>query len=301
VIVRVLGSAAGGGVPQWNCACSNCQAARVGRAPRRTQSSLAVSADGKRWLLLNCSPDVAVQIEAFEPLHPSPPRGTPIRAMLFTDANVDHIGGLAVLRQQGATGFVVRSSSVVRQIATAQPAFSPFAAAPHRWLEVPLDSACVAQADDEIVGDALTVRALAVPGLTPGYDGRRAAHGAVVAYEIADRGAQRRLLFAPVFSAIDAPLRDAIESADVAFLDGSFFADDELVNASLLPKRARDLGHQPVGGSGGTLAQLQGASARVVFTHLNNSNPMLDPRSRAYALVGEFGAETAYDGMELTL
>ncbi|MGA9946127.1 MAG: MBL fold metallo-hydrolase [Candidatus Cybelea sp.] len=301
MIVRVLGSAAGGGVPQWNCACTNCQAARLGRAPRRTQSSLAVSADGSRWLLLNCSPDVATQIEAFAPLYPSHPRGTPIAAMLFTDANVDHIGGLAVLRQGGAVGFLVRSSAVVRDVAIAQPAFAPFTRPPHRWLEVPLDSPCVAADGDDIVGNVLRVRALAVPGTTPGYDGRRIARGAVVAYEVADRGSERGLLFAPVFSALDDPLRDAVGRAAVAFLDGSFYDDDELIDASLLPKRARDLGHQPVGGSDGTLAQLRGTGARAVFTHLNNSNPMLDPNSRAHASVREFGGEIAYDGMELTL
>lgn len=279
----------------------NCQAARLGRAPRRTQSSLAVSADGRRWLLLNCSPDVAEQIEAFAPLHPSHPRGTPIAAMLFTDANVDHIGGLAVLRQRGAAGFLVRSSAVVREIALAQPAFAPFARSPHRWLEVQLDSPCVAQDGDDIVGNDLRVRALAVPGTTPGYDDRRTTRGAVVAFEVADRGSARGLLFAPVFSAIDDPLHDAIERAAVAFLDGSFYDDDELIDANLLPKHARDLGHQPVGGSNGTLARLRGTGTRVVFTHLNNSNPMLDPCSPALASVREFGGEVAYDGMELTL
>jgi pyrroloquinoline quinone biosynthesis protein B len=122
----------------------------------------------------------------------------------------------------------------------------------------------------------------------------------VVAYEVAESG-RRSLLFAPVFSGIDDQLKDAIERADVAFLDGSFYDDGELIGANLLGKHARELGHQPVGGSVGTLAQLHGTGTRVVFTHLNNSNPMLDPRSNAHARVREFGAEIAYDGMELTL
>ncbi len=275
MIVRVLGSAAGGGVPEWNCACGNCQDARAGKAPRRTQSSLAVSAEGERWLLLNCSPDVAEQIEAFPPLHPKQSRGTPIDGMLLTDANVDHLGGFAVLRQGGSAGFLVRSTGAVRKIATSQPAFAPFASLPHRWLEVPFDSACAAESPQDIVGNRLTVRALAVPGTTPGYDGRRIVHGAVVAYEIADRG-KGRLLFAPVFSALSDSLIRAITQSDIAFLDGSFYSDDELIRAGLLRKRARALGHQPVGASDGTLAQLGGVRTRVVFTHLNNSNPMLD-------------------------
>jgi len=293
VIVRVLGSAAGGGVPQWNCACANCTAAREKRRPRRTQSSVAVSADGAQWLLLNCSPDVAAQIEAFAPLHPARPRGTPIAGALITDANVDHLGGLAVLRQHGDRGFVVRSSGVVRKIAAAQPAFAPFTRAPHRWLEAPLDAAFAC--------NGLTVRAIPVPGTTPGYDGRRSEHGAVVAYQLAGRESMDTLLFAPVFAEIDETLARSIASASVAFLDGSFYSDDELVTQDLALKRARSLGHLPVGGNGGTLERLRGTKAHMIFTHLNNSNPMLDPDSPAAARVREAGAEIAFDGLELTL
>ena len=146
------------------------------------------------------------------------------------------------------------------------------------------------------------MRAIAVAGTTPGYDGRRAVRGAVVAYEIADRGSEKRLLFAPVFGAINDALAGAIASASVAFLDGTFFTDDEMDPNGIAPqRRARAMGHQPVSGAGGTLAQLRGARNRIVFTHLNNSNPMLDPQSEAYAAVRATGAEIAYDGMELTL
>lgn len=301
MIVRVLGSAAGGGVPQWNCACVNCAAARSGRAPARTQSSLAISVDGERWLLLNCSPDIAAQIEAFTPLHPRSMRGTPIEGVLVTDANVDHIGGLAVLRQRGqSTGFRVRSSAVVRAIATAQPGFAPFAAPPHRWLELPPDELCRDDGGGDLVGNVLSVRTIAVPGTTPGYDGRRAVHGAVVAYEIAERGSHKTLLFAPVFAAIDAKLRAAIAAASVAFVDGSFFSDEELDEVGL-HKRARALGHQPVGGPDGTLTQLRPGATRLIFTHVNNSNPLLDPSSEASASVHELGAEVAFDGMDVTL
>jgi pyrroloquinoline quinone biosynthesis protein B len=301
VIVRVLGSAAGGGVPQWNCACANCAAAREGRQPRRTQSSVAVSDDGVRWLLLNCSPDVAVQIEAFAPLHPGRRRGTPIAGILVTDANVDHLGGLGVLRQHGDDGFVVRSSAIVRGIAAAQPAFAPFTLPPHRWLEMPFDAACEAADDDDVVGNRLTVRTLPVPGTTPGYDGRRGVRGAVVAYEIAGRGSSATLLFAPVFAEIDDALARAIDSADVAFLDGSFFSDDELVAQGLAQKPARSLGHLPVGDPGGTLERLRGSKTRIIFAHLNNSNPMLDPHSSAAARVRQLGADIAHDGMEVRL
>jgi pyrroloquinoline quinone biosynthesis protein B len=298
VIVRILGSAAGGGVPQWNCSCANCTAARAGRQPQRTQSTVALSVDGARWLLLNCSPDIAAQIEAFAPLQPRELRSTPIDGMLFTDANVDHLGGLATLRQAGNHRFVLRSSAVTRAIATSQEAFAPFAAEPHRWVEVAFGEPCAPADDFDLVGNAFDVRALAVSGTTPGYDGRRRVPGAVVAYEVRHRD-RAALLFAPVFSSIDDALRAAIERAGVAILDGTFYTDDELVSARLLNKTARELGHQPVGGPAGTLERLRGVTARIVFTHLNNSNPMLDPDSGAADAVRALGAEIAYDGMML--
>ncbi|HEV3154069.1 MAG TPA: MBL fold metallo-hydrolase [Candidatus Baltobacteraceae bacterium] len=299
MIVRVLGSAAGGGVPQWNCACRNCAAARAGKQPRRSQSAIAVSAGGGRWILVNCSPDIAAQVEYFAPLQPTTQRGTPIAGMLFTDANVDHIGGLSVLRQQGDHRFIIRSSQTVREIAQAQPAFAPFTQPPHAWLDVPLNAPCAPYDDGDPVGRDLRVRAFPVPGVTPGYDGRRTITGAAVAYEVSTVNG-RTAVFAPVFSAFTPDLKDAIRRAAIAFLDGSFFDDDEMIRQGLSGKRARALGHLPVGGDDGTLANLETRS-RVIFTHLNNSNPMLDADSSAAAAVKRAGAEIAYDGLEITL
>ena len=301
MIVRVLGSAAGGGVPQWNCACANCSAARGGAAPRRSQSSIALSHDEHTWYLINVSPDVAQQIEDCEPLLPQDLRGTPIAGALFTDANVDHIGGLAVLRQQGAHAFALRSSETVRAIALAQRAFSPFAKPPHRWEAVAVDGRPLAGfGPDDPFGAVFELRAIAVPGTTPGYAGRESVRGAVVAYAISDRVSGFRVLFAPVFAAIDDALATEIRAADVAFLDGSFYSDDELPAQGLGDKRARDLGHQPVGGAGGTLETIRNFPNRTIFTHINNSNPMLDPESAAAAEVAAADAEIAYDGMEIS-
>ncbi len=297
MIVRVLGSAAGGGVPQWNCACTNCAAARRGDQPRRLQSSLAVSADGERWVLLNVSPDIAAQIEAHPPLLPTGVRGTPIVSMLLTDANVDHIGGLATLRQAGNHRFTVRSSGIVRDIAVAQPAFAPFAQPPHRWLTG--DAGELEPADGDPVGTALRVRAISVPGLTPGFAGRRAVRGAVTAYAI--DGGSGTLLFAPVFAAVDPPLAAEIRAADVVFLDGSFFTDDEMRATGAGDKRASALGHAPLDGPGGTLAAIGTAHARCFVTHVNNTNPILDPASGAAALLARHQVEVATDGLVLEL
>ena len=298
MIVRVLGSAAGGGVPQWNCSCTNCAAARRGEQPRRTQSSLAVSADGERWVLLNVSPDIAGQIEAAPPLQPRAVRGTPIAAILLTDANVDHLGGLVTLRQAGEHRFTIRSSRVVREIATAQPAFAAFADAPHRWLAA--DEGPLEPADGDPVGTALTVRAVPVPGLTPGFAGRQAVRGAVTAYAVRS-GSGRTLLFAPVFSAVSATLAAEIRAADVAFLDGSFFSDGEMIETGAGDKRATSLGHAPLAGAGGTLAAIGTDHGRCFVTHVNNTNPILDPGSEAAAILLQHNVEVAADGLVLEL
>jgi pyrroloquinoline quinone biosynthesis protein B len=303
MILRVLGSAAGGGVPQWNCACANCTAVRQGRAPRRTQSCAALgSGEGGTWTLLNCSPDIAQQIEEFAPLQPRAGgdgrRDTPIAGVLLTDANVDHIGGLTVLRQDGSHSFTLRSSESVRALATAQPAFARFAEPPHRWLS---DRHCKAVSDEDPVGNLFDVRAFPVPGRMPGYAGRARSEDAVFAFDVRDRRSGGRFLFAPVYEAIDDGLLSAIAQADVALLDGSFYSDDELRAGGLMDKRARDLGHLPVGDPDGTLDRLKGVRTRVVFTHINNSNPMLDPTSEAARRVSERGFEIAYDGLEVVL
>ncbi len=293
VIVRVLGSAAGGGVPQWNCACPNCAAARAGAAPRRSSSSFAVSATGDRWWLLNVSPDVAQQIEAFPPLMPRAGRGTPIAGMLLTDANVDHLGGFAVLRQQGDHAFGVYSSATVRTIATAQEAFAAFTIAPHRW-------EAVSPGTTFRLEEGLDVRVVPVAGLTPGYAGRRALDDAVVAYAVIDRPSGASVLFAPVFMDVTEPLLAAARQASVSFFDGSFWSDDELSGVGVA-KAARSLGHAPIGGHDGSLVPLSTlpTGARRFLTHLNNTNPLLDPRSDPAAQVQRAGLQVAFDGLEL--
>jgi pyrroloquinoline quinone biosynthesis protein B len=295
LIVRVLGSAAGGGVPQWNCACVNCRAARAGAQPRRSQSSFAVSHDGTRWWLVNASPDIAAQIEAAPALQPRGERGTPIAGMLLTDANVDHMGGLAVTRQMGEHVFELYSSATVRALAMEQRAFAAFGQAPHRWHTV---------APEQIftLDGALRVRVVPIGGATPGYDGRQPRADAVVAYEISAVGGGASALFAPVFPTVEAPLLAAARDADLAFFDGSFWSDDELSGIGV-EKAARSLGHAPVGGSDGSLAALASIPqcGRRFFAHLNNTNPLLDPSSGAFHEMARQGFELAEDGMELVL
>lgn len=295
MIVRVLGSAAGGGVPQWNCGCPNCGAARAGARPRRTQSSFALSSDGERWWLINVSPDVAMQIESYRPLQPRGVRGTPLAGMLVTDANVDHLGGLAVLRQMGNHAFTLYSSATVRAIAQRQSAFAPFLEAPHRWESV-------APGGEFELDAALRVRAVPVEGVTPGYDGRRALPDAVLAFAVEDRTTGGRVLFAPVFAAWGEPLRAETAWAALAFLDGSFWCDAELDGVGV-EKPARALGHLPIDGPDGSLAALNGAalSTRLLYAHLNNTNPALAPASTQARELERRGFAVAADGQEFDL
>ncbi|MGP6158074.1 MAG: pyrroloquinoline quinone biosynthesis protein PqqB [Vulcanimicrobiaceae bacterium] len=295
MIVRVLGSAAGGGVPQWNCGCPNCSAARAGTRPRRTQSSFALSADGERWWLINVSPDVAAQIESYAPLQPRGLRGTPIAGMLLTDANVDHLGGLAVLRQMGDHAFRLYSSATVRAIAHGQPAFAPFLEAPHQWHGV-------APGGSFELDAGLSVDAISVVGLTPGYDGRRAVADAVLAFAVEDRATGGRVVFAPVFAACGEPLRTALERAAIAFLDGSFWSEAELGNVGV-GKSSQALGHLPIAGPGGSLAALAPLSprTRLYYAHLNNTNPVLDPASPEARELAGLGCAVAADALQFEL
>jgi pyrroloquinoline quinone biosynthesis protein B len=291
MIVRVLGSAAGGGVPQWNCACANCGAARAGTQPRRSSSGFAVSGDGARWWLVNVSPDIAQQVEAYPPLQPRAGRGTPIVGMLLTDANVD-LGGFAVLRQDGDHAFAVFSSATVRAIATEQPAFATFAHPPHAWRAL--------GPNEEIdLDERLRVRVVPVDGLTPGYAGRQPLPDAVVAYVVTDRESDASVLFAPVFADVGPDLLAAARDADAAFFDGSFWSDDELSSAGV-PKAARSLGHAPVGGPDGSMVRLATLERgpRYFFAHLNNTNPLLDPSSAEAHAIAHAGFAVAYDGLE---
>ncbi|GAC1310080.1 MAG: pyrroloquinoline quinone biosynthesis protein PqqB [Vulcanimicrobiaceae bacterium] len=293
MIVRVLGSAAGGGVPQWNCACANCGAARSGAQPRRSSSSFAFSKTGERWWLVNVSPDIAQQIEAHPPLQPRGPRGTPIAGMLLTDANVDHIGGFAVLRQAGQHRFDVYSSATVRAIATAQEAFATFATAPHAWHVAAPNSTFQLE-------PGLAVRVVRLSGLTPGYAGRRELDDAVVGYHVLDTMTDSSVLFAPVFMTVTPSLLEAAEAASIAFFDGSFWSDDELGGVGL-DKLARSLGHAPIDGARGSLASLAALAPRAhrYYAHVNNTNPILADASPEARRVSEASLLVAEDGLVL--
>jgi pyrroloquinoline quinone biosynthesis protein B len=295
MIVKVLGSAAGGGVPQWNCGCSNCRAAREGRAPYRLQASIAVSGDRSNWMLVNLTTDIRLQLAKSADLQPSGPRATPFAAVILTDANIDHVAGLLELRQ--ADVLAIYSSDLVRETVCRNPMFEPFTRSGKEWHAF--------RGAEDLAGislrvPGLSVKAIAVPGLLPSYAGSQALDGATVAYLI--EGSGKRLLYAPIFLELGAELLRHARSADAVFLDGTCWSDGELIELGLGRRTARAMGHAPVGGPDGSLAVAAGISGKHrYYTHVNNSNPLLNPSSAASRELRESGFAVATDGLEIDL
>ncbi len=306
--VRVLGAAAGGGFPQWNCGCPPCRAARSGKpdARPRTQSSIAVTADGERWLLVDVSPDVRAQIEAFSPFQPPAGRvrGSGIAAIALSDAQLDHALGLLLLRE--GTPLALHTTARVREALIGWlpvlPTLSIYCEVV--WRETPLGQP-IELADS--AGRPLGLRYTAIPvdSVLPPYmreRGVEAAPGDVVAHRIEDPVTGRRLVYAPGLGCVSEALRAELAAADAFLVDGTCFRDDEMIALGISSKRARDIGHLAVGEAGGLLDQLRDLpTPRKLFIHINNTNPMLLDGSPERRLVEAAGFEVPADGTELTL
>jgi pyrroloquinoline quinone biosynthesis protein B len=297
--VRLLGTGAGGGLPQWNCGCDNCSAARAGSIPSRTQSSLAVSADGERWLVVNASPDIRQQAQWFAP---STGRGSKIAAVALTSADVDHTAGLFVLREGGAppiyaTPPVLRALDVGLGVVLVLSAFGKVAAR-----ELSPGSEC-AFADRD--GRPLGIEARVVPlsGRPPPYMRLRGEPtdpngGDTVGLVLWAKGSTARLLYAPGIAGITGELEAEAARASVLLVDGTCFSNEETV--PLVGRTSAEMGHLAIAGEGGTLAWLgQHRRARRIYVHINNTNPVLSPHSRARREVEAGGVEIGEDGVEL--
>ncbi|MBB3641755.1 MULTISPECIES: pyrroloquinoline quinone biosynthesis protein PqqB [Variovorax] len=302
--ILVLGSGAGGGFPQWNCNCRLCAGQRAGRirASPRTQSSIAVSADGERWLLLNASPDLGAQLRASPALWPRHGlRHSPIEAVVLMDSQIDHVTGLLSLRE-GSTLQLYCTPETHEDLSSSLPllkALQNYCGV--SWHAMPL--APHGDAWHEVAG--LRMRALPVPGKAPPYSPRRqaAAAGHNAAVQIEDPASGRRLLYAPGMAQVGDAERGYLDACDCVLIDGTFWTEDEMVAAGLGRKLAADMGHLPQcdGPRGpGMLRALDGCAARrKVLIHINNSNPILDEDGPQRAELARRGIEVAFDGMEL--
>jgi len=304
----VLGAAAGGGFPQWNSAGPGCLRARAGdpAARPRTQASLAVSADGRRWVVLNAAPDIAAQIAATPALHPAPAPGrirhSPIAAVAITGAEVDTIAGLLSLRERHGFGLYAGAKGLAAL--AANPIFGVLdpALVPRR--ELPLGRP-LALADGAGQSLGLEVEAFAVPGKVAlfqeigGADPGRADDGDTIGLRVAAEGAAQSMLFIPGCAALTPALRDRIAGAGCLFFDGTLFRDDEMILAGAGPKTGQRMGHMSMQE---TIAALDGLPiGRRIFIHVNNTNPALLADSPERAAVAAAGWEVAEDGMEVVL
>jgi pyrroloquinoline quinone biosynthesis protein B len=301
--IRVLGSAAGGGFPQWNCGCENCRAARTG-APgvrARTQESIAVSGDGESWFLLNASPEIRAQIESFPGLWPRAKRHSPIAGILFSNGDLDHCLGLLSLRESHPL--------VVHATATMRDGFRQGNVL-YRTLERfagQIDWRVVTLGEEQALGsEATRLRVTAVPiaGNLPLHLKTLRAPSAEdnVGYVIRDERTGGRLAYLSGVAGPSAELERAVEGADVVFFDGTFWTSDELIAAGLGTRRAEDMSHWPISGPGGSLEFLSRLKARRrIFIHVNNTNPILREGGPERAELQRQGIEVAEDGMELEL
>jgi len=293
----VLGAAAGGGFPQWNCGCRNCVAAREhveGFLPR-SQSSLAVTVDGVRWAILNASPDIREQINRTPDLHPRGLRSSPLASVLVTNGDLDHIAGLLTLREkQPFRLFLTRE---IAAVLSGNPIFRA------------LDPKCVEQVivgldEDFDLLPGLPVRLFAVPGKVPLYaeagEVRTDLEGEqTVGVEMA--GSKGTLFYIPGCARMTEKLAARLMNASTVFFDGTVWTDDEMRSAGVGEKTGRRMGHMAMSGEDGSIAAFADLGvSRKIFIHINNTNPVLDPASQERAAAVKAGWEIGYDQMEVT-
>ena len=304
--IRVLGAAAGGGFPQWNCGCPNCHGVRAGtiRATARTQESVAVSADGEGWFLLNASPEIRQQVESFIGLHPRAPRHSPIDAIVLTNGDLDHTLGLLSLRESHplvvyATERVCLGFTEGNVLYRTLERFA--GQVTWRLLKIGREEE-LARADGS--GSGLFIEAVAVPGKPPIHLEGSNPPGLEdnIGLRIREAATGRRLAYFAAAGSLTPAALDALADADCVFFDGTFWSGDELPALGLGSKRAEDMAHLPIGGDGGSLAALRSLRApRRIYIHINNTNPILRDDSAERREVEAAGWEVAEDGMEVTL
>jgi len=290
--VHVLGSAAGGGVPQWNCNCLHCRAARIanGSILRRTQSSIAVTVDDKNWILFNVSPDFCSQAAAFPGLIPVAKklRGTAIAAVVLTDGELDHVTGLLSLREHKKLRLVC-TPTVQQLLAKNFPVLGVL----KHYSEVLVSHFPVRLA-------SMRISALDFGSKSPPYAPKVKAPGLVAGLRI--DSATTSLAYLPGLPAITPQVEKFIAGCDGLLVDGTFWSEREMVSLGLTHRTAGDMGHVPIGGAEGTLAWLQTLKIpRKIYIHINNTNPILRPASREHRAVVRAGVEVAYDGMDICL
>lgn len=300
--IRILGSAAGGGFPQWNCRCAQCEGVRAGttRAEPRTQSSIALSDDGERWVLCNASPDIRVQLEAHPVLRrASAARGTAIGAVMLMDSHIDHTTGLLMLRE-GCPHQIWCTDAVHQDLSHGFPLFPMLS----HWGGLVRNPVPLAGEFSIACCPGLQFSAIPLRSAAPPYSPHRHdPHPGDNIGLLVQNAAGKRLFYAPGLGQLDDDLRRLMASADCVLVDGTFWQEDEMARAGVGTKKAAEMGHLPQSGPNGLLAELARMpdGQRQILIHINNTNPILDPDSPERAQVEQQGIEVAYDGMSIAL
>jgi len=312
--VRILGSAAGGGFPQWNCACPNCRALRAGtfHGKARTQTQVAISRDGRSWYLLGASPDLRAQIEATPALHPHEPpdkkcaRHSPIAGAILLNADLDHVLGLLLLRE--LQPLRVQATKSIRRILTKDNSmFAMLQRVPNQvtWIEL-MPGAQFSVLDSAGEDSGLSCRALSLGTHFPAYvsPARRSQLAPLEASLglFIESESGRRLAYMPAVPRLNDRLLKRLDSCDVLLFDGTFWSQDELLCVLGSGQTAHDMGHVPVSSADGSLIQLaEVRRPRKIYLHVNNTNPMLNEAGPEYRQVREAGWEIAEDGWKFDL
>lgn len=302
--IHVLGSAAGGGFPQWNCNCNNCNGVRTGRinASSRTQSSIAVSIDEQRWVLFNASPDIRTQFENFPGIQPKHGlRDTGVQAVVLVDSQIDHSSGLLTLRE--GCPLEVYTTDMVHQDLTS--GFPLFTMLEHwngglHWHKIELNSKPF-----KIEGiDGLQITPVVLTGKAPPYSPHRQdAHaGDNIGLFVEDLESESSLFYAPGLGIPTAQLISYFEAADCVLVDGTFWREDEMITVGVGTAMAQEMGHLPQSGKHGMIEFLrQFPDTRKILIHINNTNPILIEDSGEREILSREGIEVAYDGMTISL
>ncbi|WP_314409135.1 pyrroloquinoline quinone biosynthesis protein PqqB [Pseudomonas kuykendallii] len=301
--IQILGSAAGGGFPQWNCNCRNCRGLREGtlNARARTQSSIALSDNGVDWILCNASPDIRAQLEAFPVLQPArKSRDTAIGAIILLDSQIDHTTGLLSLRE-GCPHEVWCTEMVHQDLTTGFPLFNMLE---HwngglRWNPIGLDGSFVIPVCPGLRFTPIPLRSAAPPYSPHRHDPHP---GDNLGLLVEDLNGGGTLFYAPGLGQVSDALRQTMARADCLLVDGTLWRDDEMRVCEVGDKLGSEMGHLPQSGAGGMLELLDGLAApRKVLIHINNTNPILDEDSAERAQLAAHGVEVAFDGMSITL
>lgn len=301
--IYVLGSAAGGGFPQWNCNCPNCHGVRTGsiQAKARTQSSIAVSENGTDWVLLNASPDIRQQLFEFKAAQPARKlRDTGITSVILMDSQLDHTTGLLTLRE-GCPMNVWCTEMVYQDLTSGFPVFNML----KHWNGGLQYNEINPKQAFKIDGfENLEFLPLIIKSAAPPYSPHRndPHDGDNIALIIKDHKTQKQLFYAPGLGKIDDQIMQIMQSSDCVMIDGTLWTDDEMQQTGVGTKTGREMGHLYISGEGGSLSYLnQLSTPKKVLIHINNTNPILNENSSQFAELKANGVEVAYDGMQIEL